>query len=292
MKVVRQSKPQTFILAKRNDKVYTNNGRTVRATKRFGVVLDTGAGPSFKRLFEIPEAMRTKIWELEDITFVRNASGKSAAIVETIDVVVYIRTNTPLVNLCVSKKLDTSVILRCDFCDVHVEAIEPRLTIVEMEDVSTVPIICQPSNPSTTVPIAEEQRFTLQENRITSKIKTTKHGRLKTAIQTCVELTTKMWRNVARGSLYAIIHERDLSHRQRHRKRQRRSTILYIGCELWRSCGWSIATKSRRICIDAPWKTCLVSHVPWRYARLNNNWLQRYQAPQTPCQCLWYSHNQ
>ena len=47
----------------------------------------------------------------------------------------------------VCEKLAVRVILGCQFCDQHVEAIRPRKRIVEMDDGSTVPIVRNPTAP-------------------------------------------------------------------------------------------------------------------------------------------------
>lgn len=67
-----------------------------------------------------------------------NERVKAVPIVVTIEVVVrsYIRTH--IVNFLVVEKLGTSVVLRGDFCDVHVGVVKQRLTVVEMYDGSTV----------------------------------------------------------------------------------------------------------------------------------------------------------
>lgn len=71
--------------------------------------------------------------------------------------VVQIDTSTQVVMFLVAEKLATPVIVGWDFCDIHVEAIKPRLTIVEIDGGSTVPMIRQPSKPNTTIPLREEQ---------------------------------------------------------------------------------------------------------------------------------------
>lgn len=85
LRVVQESEPQTvFILANCNYKSYRNIGQIVRSTKRFVVILETGARSRFLALREILEAMKAKSRKLDDIPDVQNASGKSVPIVGTI----------------------------------------------------------------------------------------------------------------------------------------------------------------------------------------------------------------
>ena len=179
IRVKHDSNPEAiFVLAKRNYKVYANLGLTVRSTKRFVVILDTGAGSSFITLGSIPQAMRKEIHTLKDEPNIRNASGKSVPIVGTIDLMVQIGTSSEFVTFYVSENLATSVILGCYFCDHHVEAIKPRLTVVEMDDGSMVPIVRQPSKPNANLPLPEEQTFTPRKKRQSTKIKTTRSVKL------------------------------------------------------------------------------------------------------------------
>lgn len=109
----------------------------------------------------------------------------------TIEIIVHIGTRTQAVNVPVAEQCATSVDLGCDFCDIHVQAIKAHLTIVDMDDCSTVRIVCQHSNSNTTVPITEEKCFTTRKNSNTPKIKTTTRVRLKPATNTWIEVTTK-----------------------------------------------------------------------------------------------------
>lgn len=135
--------------------------------------------------------MRRKIKKRKEAQNVRNASRKAAQIVGTNKIVLQIGKSIQIVNSLVVCKLATSVILGYDFCDAHVEAIKPRLTVFETDDRSTVPIIRQPSKPNKTVPPSEEQEFNKPRKRASTKRKTTKPVLLKPETQTWVEVTTK-----------------------------------------------------------------------------------------------------
>lgn len=128
--------------------------------------------------------MRRKIKKIQDVPNVRNASGRAVPIVGTIKLVVQIGTSTHMLNVLIAENFGTSVIVGCDFCDVHVESIKPRLTIVERDERSTVRTIQQTSKPNTTVPLPEEQNFDTRRKRSSAQIKTTKRLRLKPATQT------------------------------------------------------------------------------------------------------------
>lgn len=90
--------------------------KNVGTTKRFVVVLDTGAGSSFIRFNELLEAMRRKISKRNDLRNVRHVRGKQYQIK-----IAQIGTKTQIVNFFVVEILAKSVILGCEFCDVHVE---------------------------------------------------------------------------------------------------------------------------------------------------------------------------
>ena len=188
----READPETvFVLAKRNYKVYANLGTSARSTKRFVAILDTGAGSSFINMKEIPQSMRKEIRPLKEAPNVRNASGKAVPIAGTIDLVTQIGTTSECVSFLVAEKLATSVILGCDFCDQHIDAIKPRLATVTMDDGSTVPIIRQPSKANTSTPLPDAQCFSTRKDKTSPKIKTTRRVKLTAATQTWVEVVTK-----------------------------------------------------------------------------------------------------
>lgn len=133
------------------------------------------------RLHELPKGVRRTIRRGNGVPNVRNASRKAIPFFRAIGPVVQIVTSTKIVNFFVVEKLAKSVILVCDFCDVHAEAIKPIITVVDMDDVLTVPIIRQPLKPNTDVPLLEEQEFKKQRNLVPTKIKTVNRVRLKPA---------------------------------------------------------------------------------------------------------------
>lgn len=85
----RESHPEAvFVFVKRNYKLYANIGLTLPSTKRFFVVLDTGADPSFTIIDDIPQAMREEHPPLKDQPSIRTTSDKTVPIVGTIDLTV------------------------------------------------------------------------------------------------------------------------------------------------------------------------------------------------------------
>ena len=181
-----------YVLARRNYKVHANIGETVRHTTRFVVVLDTGAASSFINLRDIPVDVRKRIMPPSSSTNVRNASGSSVPIAGTIDLVVQVGESIEHVNFLVAKKLATSVILGCDFCDRHVESIRPRDRTVVMDDGSTVPIIRKSS-----ASVGDDTKGTVEEElapaapRCSPRIRVTKRVKLQPDTQTWVEVVTK-----------------------------------------------------------------------------------------------------
>lgn len=59
---------------------YKNLGLPLRSTKRFVVIVGTGASSSFIRLIEIPQSMKYEILKLDSALNIRTASGKAVII--------------------------------------------------------------------------------------------------------------------------------------------------------------------------------------------------------------------
>lgn len=94
---------------------------------------------------EVPQAILHNILKVDSTPNVGIANGKALSIVETIEVMVQIGTSMEFVIFILAYRLTISVILACHFFDRYVEAINPRLSIVGMEDGPTVAIGRQPS---------------------------------------------------------------------------------------------------------------------------------------------------
>lgn len=179
-------------MARRNYKIEAYIGHTRRALKRYSVVLDTGAGSSFLKAALIPDELRHLIRPLEDNISVRDASNRIVMIGGTITLVVNIgnRTSTN-VTFNVVERLGTDVILGCDFCDSHVEAIRPRLRVIELTDGTAVPIIKgPPKRSSNLVPLPKEQEFVAPTGRASRKICVNKTITLEPQAHTWVPIST------------------------------------------------------------------------------------------------------
>lgn len=109
-----ESNPEAdFVWTNLNYKLYANIGQNVQKKIRFVVVLDTGAGSNFIRLYELSEAM-INIKRPNDVPNVKKVTGKALSVVGTIEIVVKIYTRTHIVNFLNMGRLATSLILGAD----------------------------------------------------------------------------------------------------------------------------------------------------------------------------------
>ena len=99
--------------------------------------------------------------------------------------------SSELVTFYVAERLAADVILGCDFCDRHIEAIRPRKRLVEMDDGSTVPIVRRPDKRKEgSIPLPEEQVYVPAKERVSNKVVVHSEKRLQPNTQTWVEVTT------------------------------------------------------------------------------------------------------
>lgn len=137
---------------------------TLRATKLFVTVLNTGAGSSSIRTNEITNWFREKIKPLDDDFNIGNASRKPVPVCGSINLMVNIRYITEEVGFFVVDNLATAVILGCDYCDKYIEEIRPRLKIVERDDGCAVTVLqkripkCRSRNNSSLINIRTVRR--------------------------------------------------------------------------------------------------------------------------------------
>ena len=76
-----------------------------------------------------------------------------------------------VVKFNVVERLGTDVILGCDFCDKHIEAIRPRKRLIELDDGTTVPILKRPeSRAKHSVPLPAEQEYIPPKGRSSSRV--------------------------------------------------------------------------------------------------------------------------
>lgn len=103
------------------------------------------------------------------------------SILETVQIIIAIEKSTQPVNFLIADRLESAVILRWDIFYINVEAFKPRLTIVEMDDGFTVPIIREPSTLDTNVPMTDEQCFNVRKKRAAPKGKNIKARPIETS---------------------------------------------------------------------------------------------------------------
>ena len=179
-----------YILAKRNYKVHANIGFTRRSMARFVTVLDTGASRSFVKKCLLPPSAWRRIKPLRAQVRIRDAGNRSVNICGTIDLVVELGSRLEVVQFNVVEKLAVDIILGCDFCDKHVEAIRPRRSNVELDDGTTIPIIRRPSTGhKDAVPLPEAQEWVRKPRRKSNKISVHEPIILQPETQTFVTVT-------------------------------------------------------------------------------------------------------
>lgn len=118
--------------------------------------------------------MKKKRKKSDYMTNVRNAHEKAVNVARTIEATVQIGTNTPIVDYLFLEWLPMCLTFGWDFSEAQMECIKPRLTIIEMDDDSTVPLIHQKRKPNMKVPLHGEQFLNMREPRKSSIIKTKK----------------------------------------------------------------------------------------------------------------------
>lgn len=176
-------------MAKRNYKVHANIGLTQRSTRRFVTVLDTGAGPSFIRRDALPDKIEPFLRKTQSPSKIVDANKRRVEIEGTIDLSVELGGRIESVRFNVVPRLAVEVILGCDFCDKHVEAIRPRKRLVELDDGTTIPIVRRPDRrPQGSIPLPEEQEYVPASRRASNKVRATKRTVLKPESQTWVEV--------------------------------------------------------------------------------------------------------
>ena len=180
-----------FVMVRRNYKVYANLGITRRQTRRYSVILDTGAGSSFIR----KDVLHEKAWKLirpdPSPIKTKDANNRPIQPVGVVSLAVDIGGRVEVINFKVVERLAVPVILGCDYCDKHVEAIKPRQRFVELEYGTTVPIIRKPpTRPQGSIPLPDQQQYLPAKRRSSTRIKTTKPIWLKPEAHKWVEVVT------------------------------------------------------------------------------------------------------
>ncbi len=180
-----------FILAKQNYKVRAMIGMSTQSMVELISVLDTGAGSSFIRKDALSEEVQAEIKPLGNEVRVRDANKRQLRLAGTVDLKVTIGNRDQLVTFYVAEQLATPVILGCDFCDKHIEAIKPRRRVVELVDGTTVPIIRTNKHRTTTFTIQPAHVRTRSRRAASSKVVLHKTMELPAHSQTWVSVTSK-----------------------------------------------------------------------------------------------------
>ena len=178
-------------MAKRNYKIHADIGITRRATRRFVAVLDTGAGPSFIRRDVLPEDIGAFIRKEPTAPKIIDANKRKVEIDGVIDLSVNIGGRVETVRFNVVPRLAVDVIIGCDFCDKHIEAIRPRKRLVEIDDGTTVPIVRRPSKRATgSIPLPDEQQYVPPDRRARNKVKVVERTVIAPESQNWVQVIT------------------------------------------------------------------------------------------------------
>ena len=179
------------MLANRNFKVNAYIGLTTHATMRYTTVLDTGAGSSFIKESCLPPGTEKLIKPLHSAVRIKDANNRALVVAGRINLSCQIGSRKDIVTFYVVDRLATDVILGCDYCDRHIEAIKPRKRLVELDDGTTVPIVRRPDKrKNDSVPLPDEQVYAPAKGRINDKITTFEEKRLEPDTQTWVKVVT------------------------------------------------------------------------------------------------------
>lgn len=107
----------------------------------FIAALNAGASSSFIKHFLLPYELQKRIRPLESQIKRRDASNRLVSIAGTLKLSVNVGSQSTNVKFYVVERVGTDLVLSCDFCDAHAEAIRPGKREIELADGSTVPIM-------------------------------------------------------------------------------------------------------------------------------------------------------
>ena len=122
---------RVFLMTRRNFKVYADIGDSPTRLLRTLSILDTGAGPNFIRKNALPagDLIPLSYGPLPDIA---DANSNPIQVKGIKRLLVRLKTRAYWVEFIVCDSLAAPVILGCDFCHKHVEAILPRQRLVDV----------------------------------------------------------------------------------------------------------------------------------------------------------------
>ncbi len=144
VRVLNEKSPdRVFVMSQRNYKMFADIGEDIYRLRRMLTVLGTGAGPNGFRKADFPLEVEVKssVRLFPDICV---ANNKPLALEGVFQLPVRLGNRLSLVEFLLCSKLAVPAILCGDYCDTFVAAIRPRVTLVELDDCSTVPIVRRP----------------------------------------------------------------------------------------------------------------------------------------------------
>ena len=97
---------------------------------------------------------------------IKDAGNRNVRILGKITLAVILGHRVETISFYVVERLKLQIILDCDFCDRHVEAIKPRQRLIEIDDGTTVPILRTSTRNANAVPPRLEQEFVPKKKRL------------------------------------------------------------------------------------------------------------------------------
>lgn len=135
-----------------------------------------GGGSRFIRLSDLPAGSPAHITTCGILPRSWDANIKPLPLLGRIRLHIRLGTRSSPVTFLDAKRLETPIILGCNVRDQDVEAIRPRILLVELEGATTILITRRPSKQPTTVPlIPHSQQYVPPTGRTTNKSHGTHH---------------------------------------------------------------------------------------------------------------------
>ena len=173
-----------LVMASRNYKVYADFGFNQNLLARKLSVLDSGAGPNCIRKSELLPVFDAHIRH-GPLPNIGDANNNPLSMIGTLALVVRLGRRIVKVYFIVCERLVAPVILGCDFCGRFVEAIRPRMKLVEMDEGTEVPIVRRPLRRTpNSPPLPPSQEYTFTGGRSSTKVKTVEKIKLPPSLQT------------------------------------------------------------------------------------------------------------
>lgn len=180
-------------LSKQNCKAYTDIGRTSKLLVKHLAVLETGAGTNFIRRKILPPRYKNFI-RTGNSPVTHDANGKPMSKMESISLLVRVRSHCARITIFVCKKLDSSIILFYYFCDKFVEPIYPGHRHDFLGDGSKLPIVRELSTRAAkSLPVPMEQLKSVDSGRLSPLIKVAKSLEIAADSQAWVVVPCRLW---------------------------------------------------------------------------------------------------